>query len=255
MKISTYILLGILLAGCAGVLLPTYSDYKTIEMASRPKPVSAPMPSPVPPGVEEQMRLPPNIVIPGSTSKWTDTDIDQQLFNTSMVFTVPYKANIDDQIVAEFIMDPKLSKEEIAKLAQDVTGQVITEDIQVSRTVTARLIAPNFKIDPDKEIRQAVSKTDPTKWTWFLTPTSEGTQTIQLRVVAHILIEGERVERELETFNRELIVEVTPEQKFFGFINDYLEFILGTLILPFLFWLVPYIISKFKKKDGDSDGT
>lgn len=257
MKLSTVILTALFIVGCGTIVTHTgsNSNYKLVEkQAQIPEtadyPTARPMPAPAPMQVvktlEIQQTESPKYKVEtvggsGSTTTSVKDDIHQQLFNVSMVFTIPISANIDDEINAEFIVDPKKTEDEIKNLVKDQTGQVITDKIDVSRTITAKLIAPNFKVSPSEDVRQALSMTEPTKWSWILTATKEGDQTVQLRVVAHILIEGERVERELQTFSRDLTVTVTPEQKFSNFVNQYLEFIVGSLIIPFVLWLFSYI--------------
>lgn len=244
-------LLALFITSCTSVTYTNkeYNSEVVSDSYKLPKPaayVAAPKAYPAPTASASNMQ---SDVIEGSgyITNQTKDDIDQQLFNVSMVFTIPITANINDEVNAEFIIDPKKTEEEIKNLVKDTTGQVITDSIDVSRTVTAKIVAPNFKVSPSEDVRQALSTTQPTKWSWILTPTAEGAQTVQLRVVAHILIEGERVERELETFNRNLTIVVTPKQKFNDFINSHLEWIVGSLIIPLLLWLFSYIKSRKKK--------
>lgn len=243
-------LLALFITSCTSVTYTNkeYNSEVVSDSYKLPKPaayVAAPKAYPAPVATAPNMQ---SDVIEGSgyITNQTKDDIDQQLFNVSMVFTIPVTANINDEVNAEFIIDPKKTEEEIKNLVKDTTGQVITDSIDVSRTVTAKIVAPNFKVSPSEDVRQALSTTQPTKWSWILTPTAEGDQTVQLRVVAHIMIEGERVERELETFNRNLTIVVTPQQKFNDFVNSHLEWIVGSLIIPLLLWLFSYIKSRKK---------
>lgn len=245
MRPATVLLNCGIVTGCIGTAVTTYvhKDIDPVEIQA-PRPVAEPMAAPALRTPPTESATPSNIELRPlirSPEKVTQKDdIDQQLFNVSMIFTIPIRANIDDDINAEFIIDPKRTEEEIKSLAQDITGQVITDKIDVSRVVTATIVAPNFKVSPKPESEQALSTTQPTKFSWVLTPTKEGPQIVQLRVIAHITIEGERVERELQTFKRDLTVEVTSKQKLSNFVGDHIEWILGgiaSMIVPLFLWI------------------
>lgn len=254
MKVSSIILIALFIVGCASLTRQQYIDHSIRFPAPPPasvQKVDKTLEIEFGQRVEERQRVvkTEKVLNSGSsTAKFLD-DIAQQLFNVSMVFTLPFKANIDDEINAEFIIAPNKTLDETKNLASDTSGQVVTEKIDVSRTVTARIVAPNFKVSPEGDLRQALSLTEPTKWNWILTPTSEGAQTVQLRVVAHVMVDGERIERELETFKHELNIEVTPQQKITNFISEYLEFIVGTFVIPLVMWFFHLFKSRKKKNN------
>lgn len=253
MKTATILMLCLFAVGCASLVsyqvvdryvpsaqispLPTQSVMKTIEITGDRRET----------GAEKTLRI-QKVPGTGSTTSKIVDDIKQQLFKVTMAFSLPYSANIDDEINAEFVISPNSDEEQTVNELEDSSGQVVTDKIDVSRTVTTRLIAPSFKVYPEGDIKQALSLNDPTKWNWVLTPTEEGEHTIRLEVIAHVMIEGERVERKLQTYKQDLNIIITPKQKISNFINEYLEFIVGTFVLPFIAWLVHFIRSRKKKK-------
>lgn len=178
-------------------------------------------------------------------------DIQQQLFNVTMVFTIPLYAEVGKEIYPEFIIDPKRTEQEIKDIVKDKTGQVVTDKIDVSRTVTASIIAPSFDVFPANDITQGLSMSEPTKWHWTLVATKPGNQTVQLRVVAHIKIDGEKVERELETYSRNLDISIPPlafSDIVYSFLKDHIEFVISGMIIPFVIWLYHAYKSRKKKK-------
>lgn len=67
--------------------------------------------------------------------------------------------------------------------------------------------------------RQAVTSQQTTRWTWKVTPTGHGPQTLHLTLSAHIDVAGRDAPLVVRTFDRDIQVNITILQRVSGFIQ------------------------------------
>ena len=129
-----------------------------------------------------------------------------------------------------------LTVEEIAK---DITvpGTVISNDIKVSKVISARLVAPTFIITTDIPEQQALAGAEPTIWKWTLKPTIEGKQTIRLAIDAIVIVDGGKAERHIKTFEQTITVDINKPQLITRWLKEYGQWLWTSMLLPLIIWL------------------
>ena len=158
-------------------------------------------------------------------------EILARLSQGSIAFTTPSEMRLDESQEIELLLSLEKTVEE---LAQDIqTGpDFSTAEIKISNRMIASLKGDGFQITELTSSRQAITATENTRWVWLVKPEEAGKKYLYLTLSAVISIEGESFERTIQTFNREIVVTVTPVQRVGRFFGQYWEFILGTLVIP-----------------------
>lgn len=172
--------------------------------------------------------------------------VTSQLYKASAVFTVPNKANINEDIKAQLIIDPNKTIDELKK---SVTGQIQSaETIKVSKIVIAKIEAPDFIVTNLTTNEQALSDTDKTEWLWSLRPKTPGLHEINLTITAEITIDSKFSKYHIRTFDKQVMIEITPLQIVESWWSKYWQWVMSTLILP----LAAFIYKKHtSKKEQD----
>lgn len=255
----------LVLIGCAymGYELPRENN-RVITVASSPPPekiyeIRVPPPSNTEPVTESDSPRPTmvpskpkehitelntTIVIPGSTS--TSEKIEsftQKLFSAKLAFAMKDKANINEDIKAQLLIDPR---EEVKNLESQLTvdGTPLVKTIKVSKIVKATLIAPDFDVIKVTEEEQILSDAEPTEWLWKLSAKSFGKHEVNLSVTAIVKLDGREGKHHLKTFDKTITVEVTGKQLIIDWLKENYRWIISTLIIPVFVFLFK---EKFKK--------
>lgn len=159
-------------------------------------------------------------------------NVSEQLYSASAIFSVPLKANISEDIKAQLIIDPKKSIEE---LKSSVRGQMqAAEKIKVSKIVISIIDAPDFIVTNLTPNEQALSDTDKTEWLWTLRPRSPGLHEINLSITAEVMVDSKYSKYHIRTFDKQVMIEITPIQLVGDWWSKYWQWVVSTLILPLL---------------------
>lgn len=270
MKLSTVLIVALILAGCATsigyyktntrastqpqkiehqVSIQLEQNKQTTETLRLPErhaiiekpvlgePVGAGMPAPMP--------IPENKVI---KIEKTET-VSSKLFSAALAFAVTDKANIEDNIKAQLLIDPNKTIDQVDQQLI-IKGTKIKENIKVSKIVKAKLTAPNFKVDMLTDEEQILSDDKSTEWLWKLTPTEAGVFEVDVSVTAIINIDGRESKHHLKTFDKKITVEVTEGQILSGWLEENWKWIISTLIIPILVFLFKEKFNKLISKDN-----
>lgn len=267
MKISTIIAGLLVLAGCAGVGYNFLTVSKNVEKSEPvtetfkiplPVPVApAPPPPPVaasrlPEYAAGSSRMSPNerlMVAPPTAGRREPiggssppvkviegTKVDgfsMQTFNASMAFSMRDKSNIDEDIKAQLLIDPRKDLEQLEK-ELTVSGNKLSKNIKVTKIVKATLTAPDFDVKNITEEEQFITLDQPTEWLWTLSPKSTGVYEVNLSITAILNINGRESKHHLKTFERTIAVEITHEQIVKKWIAENWKWVISTLIIPLL---------------------
>lgn len=120
-----------------------------------------------------------------------------------------------------------------------------TSTIHTSSTMSVELIDPlpdeekAFLITKDNADIQLVDKDEATEWIFTVVPISGGTH--ELQVVVSIIRDGNKKQ---VVYSSSVQVHATMADKFAHFFITYWQWIIGTLLLPFVIWLVNSILKK-----------
>lgn len=169
--------------------------------------------------------------------------IVKQLHLSSIAFNIPDTANVKDHIDIQLLIDPAKTEEELSALLTSKLSRQHTT-VLISKVVTAKIIAPEFVVINITEETQAIIDSIPTEWRWNLTPKSYGTFEIHLTISAIIKVDDDSVDHSIKTFDKTMIINITPWQMIKMWVTDdnHFQWIWSALLLPIL----PWIIKKLK---------
>ena len=244
MKVIFFIITLLLISSCGAPLLndqsyrielPSQSQYKK---NNTPSSMSMPV---LTAGTQNKTVI---SEIPGKIIK--KDGIENQLSTASLTFSVPEYANVSDTITAQLLINPNLSPEELAKQLKINSPKEKTE-IQISKIVITKLIAPDFIVEKVTPEEQIISETKTTEWLWRLKPKATGKYVINLSVTAVIKVSNQKMaEHHIKTFDRDVTVTIKSSQIFSNFLEKYWQWILSTIIIPFGLWIYKSKFSKSK---------
>jgi len=216
--------------------IPPSSIYAPDAVASDPKTLERVQVTGL--SIKKEERKPSKIAYQKSSPKPAPDEILSQIANSaSMAYNVPKDPiNIDETFEIQLILDLSKTVEEIAK---DITvpGTVISNDIKVSKVISARLVAPTFIITTDIPEQQALAGAEPTIWKWTLKPTIEGKQTIRLAIDAIVIVDGGKAERHIKTFEQTITVDINKPQLITRWLKEYGQWLWTSMLLPLIIWL------------------
>ena len=181
---------------------------------------------------------------PVSTSTETVDEVLSQLVLGNVAFNSPEKINIEDTVSIKVVLSPN-EAEAVLLDRVDEPGTKVSESLQVSNLMEARLSGEGFKIVAVTKERQAISS-GVTEWIWDVTPLAEGKRQLTLTIDALITINGEVVPKTLRTFRKPIEVEVTNTQKVSGMLNEHGKWLWSTLLVPIFGWV-------FKKRKDNAE--
>lgn len=240
MKISTIIIVALLVAGC-GLAAYRSADnpqlYKLeapVKSINRPTPASPP-PTKIPDSVT--LREAERVITPGTRQIEDKTgSITKQLFKAAIAFVVPDTALVGQTIKAQLLIDPE---KEASALAAELTkaGKKSSGTITVSNVVKASITAPEFTVTAITEEEQAIIGGTSTEWLWSLTPKRSGTHDINLTVTAILKVDGRESKHQLKTFEKQIQIKVKPGQVILDWFKSYWQWLTSTLVIPAVLWL------------------
>jgi len=100
----------------------------------------------------------------------------------------------------------------------------------------ATLSGAHFDISPNDPLVQAVGTNSTVRWTWDVVPKTAGKLTLHLIVAAVIDVDGQPVPTVVQTFNKDIVVQVTVSQRLSHLVGDHWEWLLTTLAIPLGVW-------------------
>lgn len=248
MKWSSVLVTFLVVAGCAGIILPlTHTqDEETsptvgnspnnVELGNR-GPASVPEVTPSPPKPTANART---LAGPGNARntnpRQREDEVVNQLYSASMAFSAPDKANIKENITIQLLIDPS---KEVKELEERLTKPGVRRGakIKISKVIIATLSAPDFTIEQITPEEQAVAQTAPTEWLWTLIPKTIGSNDVKLTVTAVIKVDGREHKYHIKTYERTIVIEVTPQQIISNWFAKYWQWLFSTLLLPLGLWL------------------
>lgn len=259
MKLSTYIIGILVLAGCASLGYYELSSSTAPRLAVDPVvtdtskiPLPVPVaPRPPPPAValstanRERLMMAPTGAGPSGGSpppvkviEGTKVDgVSVQTFNANMAFSMRDKANIDEDIKAQMLIDPRKDLEQLEK-ELTVSGNKFSKNIKITKIVKATLTAPDFDIKNITEEEQFITLDQPTEWLWILSPKASGTYQVNLSVTAIMNIGGRESKHHIKTFERNITVEITHKQIISKWWNENWKWVTSTIVIPLLIFLL-----------------
>ena len=177
-------------------------------------------------------------------------EIENRVVNreTMNLGRVVYKIPTEMKVRTTHQVIVRISKSTV-HILEDLEGEVKTTVIPITETMEVKLVDPSpdddkmFEIVPDNDGIQLVEDNESiTEWTWNVTPKRSGEA--KLKVVISIIRDGVKKEK---VYSDEVIVKSDIKKSSWYFIRTYWEWIMSSLVLPFVIWF----FTKRKKKEED----
>jgi hypothetical protein len=204
--------------------------------------------------VEQQIRIPVKTVTknninsnPLPQSNSTLDSLQSQLYSASIAFVVPEKANIEERVQVQLLIDPnELSSALEERLT--VEGEKYSGNIKVSKLVQAKLVASGFDISNVTPETQPITMDGSTEWIWLLIPKEVGVQKVFLTINAIVEIDEKETQRQIKTYEKELSIEISRKQKIQRWFDGNWQWAWGALIAPIIGLLWAQTRKKKKKR-------
>jgi hypothetical protein len=160
----------------------------------------------------------------------------------NIAFNAPASMRYAQPQVVELLLSPSLSVADLqAQLQQKVGAE--SAPAQISNRMEAQLTGSGFAIEAQMPDLQAVTSQPITRWTWKVTPTGHGPQTLHLTLSAHIDVAGRDAPLVVRTFDREIQVNITIPQRVSGFIQKNWQWLWVAIVVP----IAGYLLKRRRK--------
>lgn len=129
----------------------------------------------------------------------------------------------------------------------NIDSKITIASIRVEPVMSAKLISDSSKmiIQSTSTFIQDIEKEGFTEWTWRLTPTKGGD--IFLKIIVSVIVESENktITKDIPVYDEVVVVKSNYIFTIKGFIKEYWQWIMTTIIIPFVIW---FYNKKRKKK-------
>jgi hypothetical protein len=163
----------------------------------------------------------------------------------NIAFNVPRAINFADTAIIQLLLGLATPTDELKQMIE-AAGEREDARIRVSDRMEARLSGTNFAINAVLPEEQRVARNEVTEWKWEVKPKSIGRQHLHLTLSALITVDGTSTKRAIQTFDREIEVEVTRGQQIGSFFKSNWQWLWAAILLPVGSWL-------WTRKKGSKD--
>jgi len=150
---------------------------------------------------------------------------------------VVYKIPTEMSVRSTYQVLVRISKS-IIHIHENLNGEVRESTITLTNAMEVKLVDPSpadtkmFDVVPDNNAVQLVENNESiTQWTWNVTPLKSGTA--NLKIVVSIIKDGNKKE---VVYQDTVKVNMDMEKEIPFFINKYWQWLLSTLVIPFVIW-------------------
>lgn len=157
------------------------------------------------------------------------------LQSANIAFNAPETLGYGRTSVIKLELSANKTPEELAGTIHE-PGPTETATIKISNEMDARLTGEQFEIKAVRPERQAVSANG-TEWSWDIRPRELGPQKLHLTLDAVLKIDNHESTYTLKTFDKTIGVNVVWPETFFTFVGKYWQWILTTIVIPFVVWI------------------
>lgn len=153
----------------------------------------------------------------------------------SIAFNAPLSMNLEDSAEIQLLLSLEQSVEDLRN-AVTAAGEKEGARIRVSNRMEARLQGQSFQITAITPEEQAITSKGVTEWKWEVNPTSTGQHNLHLTLTALFKVDGTPARRAIRTFDKEIEVEVTWDQKVAGFAREHWRWLWAAILAPVAGW-------------------
>lgn len=129
-----------------------------------------------------------------------------------------------------------------------VKSVVTIESVRVEPIMSAQLISEEskFEISSSSTEVQNIEERGYTEWQWLIKPLKGGENFLKLIVKVRVKEDGQEFYKDITVFDKKISVKSNVVFSVKGFINQYWQWLMTTIIIPFIIWF--YNRKKDKKK-------
>lgn len=190
-------------------------------------------------------RTPPVAATPSPSGQDDFVLIDRELkqLPTGIIaFNSPNSMNLQDTAHIQLLLTIDQSIKDLIKKITE-SGNRQDAQIKVSPSMEARLTGTDFQIVAITMEKQEISKKDITEWKWDIKPLKTGQHILHLTLSVFFHVHGLLVGRSIRTFDRKIIVNISPSQRASEFFSDNWQWLWAVILVP----LGGYIWKKIKR--------
>lgn len=158
--------------------------------------------------------------------------VAEQLFKTQVVFAVPSKANVKDEIKAQLIIDPVKTVKELKEAISSTSTVQSADTIEISRIAIARIHAPDFTITFNTSEEQAIAESKQTEWVWGLRPKTPGMHPIRVTLEAEVKVGDKNTKHHMRQFEKQVFIDISTTQTIAHWWNKYWQWVIASLLIP-----------------------
>lgn len=152
----------------------------------------------------------------------------------SLVFNPPREMLMEERRVVDLLLSPEKSVEFLKSQLPEADRATAesAEGVKVGARMEAVLTGAGFAVESLSPPEQIVSRSQPTRWSWAVTPSAPGSQLLRLTLSAKIQVEGHDTPFVVRTFDRSISVRVTVGQRVAGFVTANWTWLWATILVP-----------------------
>ena len=178
------------------------------------------------------------------------TEVDNELAKLEwqqMAYTAPNHMELGSTATVKVVIGGNKTFDELVSLLENA-GKIEGLMVQVSDKMEAQLTGRGFEIITNTPEIQLVSTLQTTNWQWIVKAKDLGNQKLYLSLNALLTVNNQLTKKSINTFQREIIVQVTSVGGIWAFIERYWTYF--ALLLTAV--LIPLFVHLWKKVDKDT---
>ncbi len=146
-------------------------------------------------------------------------DFFSQLQTADYAFNAPSEMQASEPQTIALVLDTTGSTNFTTEL-NALSGTQVQGTTPTSLVMEAEIVGPAFDISPPGRQRRTLSKLNPTRWDWSVTPTRGGQHQLEVSLYVIATKDGKSIGEEKALADRQIItVDVSPLQRITGFIS------------------------------------
>ena len=153
-----------------------------------------------------------------------------------IAFNTPTTMKVDETKTLQLVLSPSDPEAELKKAITE-PGPINLRKIQWANRMEADLVSSGFKVTPITPKQQGVTTNGGAQWEWQIQAQQAGRQSLHLTLDALLKVDGEITPVAVQTFNENIVVQVTLPQRVSKFVSSNLSWVWTALILPVLGYL------------------
>jgi hypothetical protein len=231
-SVALVVLIG-LLAGCGATAKPSARETTARETTTAATSTQAPLkpprhPRPVEGGGGN----------PAAPPTPRPSAIRRRLQLGNVAFNAPSSLQRGQSAEIELLVSRSVKAGTLAKKLSEPGLREAHSRVLVSNRMAADLTGAGFDIVPETNKVQPLGVLPVTTWRWQVAPTRTGTLTLHLTLSALIAVDGEADTVALQTFQKNLHVQVSWGTRVSTFFSDNWKWLATTIVIPLFLWFM-----------------